>query len=62
MNKAIQFIKEAYIELTKASWLTRSDVVRSTFAVGIIVLLVAVYVGAVDFGLSIFLKGILGGR
>lgn len=62
MGKITGFLKEAYQELTKVTWLTRSDVVRSTFAVSIVVVIVAIYVSAVDFGLSIVLGSILGGR
>ena len=62
MDKVQSFIKEAYQELTKCAWLPRKDVVRSTFAVSVVVLIVAIYVSLVDFGLSIVLGGILGGR
>ena len=62
MNKITGFLKEAYQELTKCTWLTRNDVARSTFAVSIVVIIVAMYVSAVDFGLSIVLGSILGGR
>jgi len=62
MEKITGFIKEAYQELTKVTWLTRNDVVRSTFAVSIVVVIVAAYVSAVDFGLSILLGSLLGGR
>ena len=62
MEKITSFLKEAYQELTKVTWLTRNDVVRSTFAVSIVVLIVAMYVSAVDFGLSIILGSIIGGR
>ena len=56
------FLKEAYQELTKCTWLARVDVVRSTVAVSVVVILVAVYVSLVDFGLSVVLGSILGGR
>jgi len=62
MGKITSFLKEVYQELTKVTWLTRSDVVRSTFAVSVVVVIVALYVSAVDFGLSIVLGSILGGR
>ncbi|MFH1619992.1 MAG: preprotein translocase subunit SecE [bacterium] len=62
MNKAIQFLKEVYGELTKTTWLSRQDVIRSTIAVGIIVLLMSIYISSVDFGLSVFLGAVLGGR
>ena len=56
------FLKEAYQELTKCTWLARADVMRSTVAVSVVVLLVAIYVSLVDFGLSVVLGSILGGR
>lgn len=62
MEKITGFIKEAYQELAKVSWLARQDVVRSTFAVGIVVVIVAIYVSTIDFGLSVILGGILGTR
>ena len=62
MEKITSFIKEAYQELTKCTWLTRGDVMRSTFAVSVVVIIVAIYVSTVDFGLSIILGSILGGR
>ena len=62
MEKIKSFIKEAYQELVKCTWLARKDVVRSTFAVSVVVLLVAIYVSLVDFGLSVVLGSILGGR
>ena len=62
MNKAIQFLKEVYAELAKVTWLTRQDVVRSTIAVSFVVILISIYISLVDFGLSIFVKSVLGGR
>ena len=62
MKKAVQFVREAYGELLKVTWLTRKNVILSTWAVAIIVILVAIYISIVDFGLNIFLKAMLGGR
>lgn len=62
MNKITRFLKEVYEELTKVTWLARKDVVRSTIAVGFVVMLVAIYISVVDFGLNAVLKAILGGR
>lgn len=61
-NKITSFIKEVYQELTKVAWLPRRDVIRSTVAVSVVVIIVAIYVSFVDFGLNILLKSILGGR
>ena len=62
MNKAVQFLKECYEELSKVTWLSKREVVASTVVVMVIVSLFAVYVSSVDFGLSLILKTILGGR
>lgn len=62
MEKITRFFKEVYEELKKVTWLGRADVVRSTVAVSFVVILVAIYVSLVDFGLNTALKAILGGR
>ncbi|MFA5162893.1 MAG: preprotein translocase subunit SecE [Elusimicrobiales bacterium] len=62
MDKAAQFLKEAYSELSKATWMPRSQVVQSTIFVFMVVILVALYVSAIDFGLSKLLGVVLGGR
>ena len=56
------FLKEVYAELTKVTWLNKQDVMRSTVAVCFVVIIVAIYISRVDFGLSIFVKAVLGGR
>ena len=62
MDKITGFIKEVYQELTKVAWLARQDVIRSTVAVSVVVIIVAIYVSFVDFGLKILLTSIIGGR
>ena len=62
MNKAIEFGKEAYSELSKATWLTRKQVFQSTIFVFMVVIVFAIYVSVIDFGLSRLLTAVLGGR
>lgn len=62
MNKAINFLKQSVSELRKSTWLTRKEVVQSTILVAIVVALTAMYVGAIDFGLTKVLGLIVGGR
>lgn len=62
MNKAIQFLKESVSELKKSTWLSRQEVVQSTFLVMIVVALVAVYVGGIDFILTRLLGLVVGGH
>ncbi|MCX5797671.1 MAG: preprotein translocase subunit SecE [Elusimicrobia bacterium] len=62
MNIAIQFVREAYYELKKSTWLSRQEAVQSTYAVLLIVMLVAIYVACIDFVLTNFLIGPILGR
>ncbi len=62
MNKLIQFVKDSVAELKKSTWLSRTEVIQSTILVGIVVALVSVYVGVIDFGLTRVLGAIVGGR
>lgn len=48
-KKAVQFVKEAYAELKKVTWLGKKEVMASTVVVIILVIAVAIFVGAVDF-------------
>jgi len=52
INKAVKFLKEAINELKRVSWPGKREVVGSTIVVIILVGIVAVFVGFVDFLLS----------
>lgn len=62
IEQGILFIKEAYAELKKVTWLNRKEVVASTLVVIILILCVAIFVGTVDFILARLLGIVLGGR
>jgi preprotein translocase subunit SecE len=47
-----EFIREVKSELVKVVWPTRSQVIRTTLAVIILSLVVAAFLGAVDYGLT----------
>lgn len=47
-----QFIKEAKTELLKVVWPTRSETVRVTIAVIILCVIMAIILGAADYGLT----------
>ncbi len=57
-RKVIQFLREVTEELRKVSWADRKQTIGSTVVVILLVIAVAIFVGLVDFGLSIIL-GIL---
>ena len=60
MQKIIQFIKEAKIELKKVTWPTPKQTLASTAVVIIIVFIVSIYLGMVDFVLAKLVKFVLG--
>ncbi|OGS40150.1 MAG: preprotein translocase subunit SecE [Elusimicrobia bacterium RIFOXYA2_FULL_69_6] len=62
MNIAVQFLKESFYELKKATWLSRQEAVQSTYAVLLIVMILALYVACIDFVLSNLFIGPLLGR
>ncbi len=59
-EKVKQFIKEVKSELKKVVWPTRKDTIASTSVVVILVLIIALFLGLVDFGLSRVIRIILG--
>jgi preprotein translocase subunit SecE len=54
------FLKEVKSELKKVVWPTRKDTIASTSVVVILVLIIAAFLGLVDFGLSRVIRLILG--
>ena len=59
MNKAIEFIKESYIELRKVTWPSKQEVVNYTVTVIFISIAVAVFLGVLDMGFSSIIERIL---
>ncbi|MBN1241744.1 MAG: preprotein translocase subunit SecE [Spirochaetales bacterium] len=49
MKKIAQFFKDSYAELRKVVWPSREDVVASTKVVVVSVVIVAAFLGFVDF-------------
>ncbi|HOL62698.1 MAG: preprotein translocase subunit SecE [Elusimicrobiales bacterium] len=58
----VEFIKEAYAELKKVTWLSRQDVVRATAGVFMVVIFFALYVGLLDFLISKLVALFIGAR
>ncbi|MDI6640839.1 MAG: preprotein translocase subunit SecE [Elusimicrobiota bacterium] len=61
LNQLVAFLKEVYSELRKVSWLSKKEVLASTIVVIIFVLIVAIFIGLVDFILAKILAMFLGG-
>jgi len=62
VDKAVQFVKQAYNELRKVSWLSKKEVTGSTVVILIFILLISLFVGLIDFILVRILGLFLGGR
>ena len=57
---ARQFLAEARIELKKVTWPTRKELLSTTAVVILLVLLVAFFLGIVDFGLVKIIRSVIG--
>ena len=60
INIATQFLRDAKTELKKVKWPTRKELLASTAVVIILVLVVAFFLGLIDFGLIKIIKKIVG--
>ena len=57
--KIVQFVKEAKIELKKVKWPTRKELIDSTKVVLATSLLLAAFIGGIDFLLSQLISSLL---
>jgi preprotein translocase subunit SecE len=60
MQKVMKFLGEAKAELKKVTWPSPKQTMASTLVVIIIVFIVSIYLGIIDFGLAKLVKFILG--
>ena len=60
IEKAGRFLREAKVELKKVKWPTRKELIASTAVVIVLTLLVAFYLGLVDFGLIKIIRNVVG--
>ncbi len=56
MNNLVNFFKESWSELRQVAWLTTPQVIASTWVVIILVVIMSIFVFAVDF----ILRGLFG--
>jgi preprotein translocase subunit SecE len=59
-SNVIRFLKEAKIELRKVTWPTPRQTLASTSVVIIVVIIVSIFLGIVDFGLAKAIRLVLG--
>lgn len=59
MKKAIEFLREVIFEMRRVTWPGKKELIAATLVVIILVLVVASYIGFVDFILSRLLGVVL---
>ena len=52
VQKTQVFFKEVYVELRKVNWLTRNEVLRYTLIVIAVTVVVAAFLGGLDYAFS----------
>ena len=55
-QKVNVFFKEVYVELRKTNWLSRSEVVRYTLLVLAVTVIVAAFLGGLDYVFSALIQ------
>ena len=59
-QKIIRFLSEAKVELKRVTWPTPKQTLASTTVVIVIVFIIAIYLGIIDYVLARLVKFILG--
>lgn len=55
----IQFLKDAYYELTKVTWLGKKEVIGTTIIIIIFIVIMSIFINIVDLILSTVMRTIL---
>jgi preprotein translocase subunit SecE len=58
MTRAVQFLREVKIELKKVTWPTRKQTMGSTLVVIVLVMIISLFLGLVDLGLSAVVRAV----
>ena len=59
IDKGLQFLREVKVELKKVVWPSRKQTIGSTVVVLILVMIISVFLGMVDIGLSSLVRLVL---
>ena len=59
IDKSLQFLREVRVELKKVTWPSRKQTLGSTAVVLILVLIISLFLGVVDIGLSSLIAVVL---
>jgi len=59
LQKTQTFLKEVYYELRRVNWLSRNEVVRYTLIVLVITIIVAAFLGGLDYLFSSLIRQLI---
>jgi preprotein translocase subunit SecE len=59
INSTVQFLREVKIELKKVTWPSRKQTIGSTVVVIALIILISLFLGSVDIGLSSLIRVVL---
>ena len=59
INSAVQFLREVKIELKKVAWPSRKQTIGSTVVVIALIVLISLFLGSIDIGLSSLIRTVL---
>jgi len=59
VDKSLQFLREVRVELKKVTWPSRKQAIGSTVVVLILTMIISLFLGVVDVGLSSLIRVIL---
>jgi len=59
VDKSLQFLREVKVELKKVTWPTRKQTLGSTVVVLILVMIISLFLGVIDIGLSSVIRVVL---
>jgi preprotein translocase subunit SecE len=58
-TKSAQFLREVKVELKKVTWPSRKQTIGSTAVVIVLVMIISLFLGVVDFGISSLIRVVL---
>jgi len=59
LDKGLQFLREVKVELKKVAWPSRKQTIGSTLVVIVLVMIISLFLGVVDVGLSNIVRVVL---
>ena len=62
IQKISQYFNGIQVEMKKVTWLSKEEMLGSTFIVGVFSIFIALFLFFVDFGLSEFISRLIGGK